>query len=287
MTTEVESTVDQEVPATQTEEQVVEAQDDGGFAAAFEAARSGEELPPEPAAEEPVAGPEPAPPEPTIDERFAALEAKFSQELGRVRDTAAGRIGEVNQRMQQMLSQQQTAGQSSLKLSKDNMKRLSSEFPEIAEMLAEDLSEALKGYGGSSSQFDPSVIDQKVAEATTVIADRLTKDNERFRLSLVEENWEEVIGVPDVDGNIPDTEYRRWLSKQDDEYQQKVGGSWNAREIAASIKKFREDTAKAKQQVQQRKTRLADAVTPTGGTQVAPAPDATDDFLAGFRSVRG
>lgn len=285
MTEEVAPEVTEVVPATPQEQE--QPQDDGGFSAAFEATMSGEDPPqaeatPEPALEaesEPESAP--VPPEPTVDERLAAMETRFNNEIARVRDTAAGRIGEVNHRMQQLLQQQRTAGGSNVKLSATSMKRLSEEFPEMAEMLAEDLTEALAGMGGGQPQIDPQVIDQLVTEKTKAIEDNLTRGMEKYKLSMTHKDWQQVV---QEDG------FNQWLFGQPPDYQQRINNSWDAGEIADALSAYkatRPAKAAVQQQAQQRKQRFADAVTPTQATQTAPVPSTDDDFLAGFKAVRG
>lgn len=256
---------------------------DGAFEAAFTAASTGEEyiLPaveePESAAEtEPE--PEPVPPEPTLDERLNALKSELQLELGKVRDTAAGRFGELNQRVQQVLTQQQSTGQSGAKLTKESMKRLGAEFPEMAEMLVEDLSEAFGSAGGSQPVFDPSVIDQRVEERVSVVKDELTKEFEKFKVSTVYSDWEDKVRTQD---------FKEWLWSKDEAYQERIGNSWDSKEIIKALSTFEQETKKAEVQTQQRNKRLEDAITPTTATKSAPVPDEYDAFLSGFKAVRG
>lgn len=271
---------------------------DDGFSAAFDATLSGEPVPQVEAKVEESPQPEEVkeaePPPPTVEELMAQMKSEFYTELGKVRDTAAGRVGELNQRVQQMLAQQKSSGGSGLQLSKEKLKRLSGEFPEMAEMIAEDLNEALASVGGQPQQFDQSQFDARLKEEVGSIHVSMTKDMERFKLGIVQPDWADVIGLPDENNVIPDTEFRRWLKTKPLEFQDRVASSWVATEIAGAINQFREETAKsqpntdlANQQAQQRKKRLEDAVTPTHARQAAPQPSVEDDFEAGFRAVRG
>lgn len=274
--------VREELAPVEAQETVTQESDNAAFEAGF-AIGSGDEVEAPVAVEEPIQeeAVEPenvTPPPPTTEQLIEQAKAEIYRELAKVRDTSAGRIGEVNQRMQQLLSQQQSAGGSGVKLTKESLKRLNSEFGEMAEMLAEDLSEALGNFGGGAPAFDPSVIDQQVTQRVAAVKDELSKDMERYKLSLAHDDWEEVVGRED---------FRSWLGGQPLEYQDRINNSWNAREIATALSSFKEQTQKVQQQAQQRQERLANAVTPTQATQAAPAPDASDDFLAGWNSVRG
>lgn len=264
MTEEVREEIVEE-PATE-EQQDSSNEFESGFALG-----AGEDPAPEP--EEPQE--EEAQPEPSIDDRFAEMSAKFNQELAKVRDTAAGRIGEMQQRMQQMLSQQSSSGGSGLNLTKDNLKRLSGEYPEIAEMLAEDLSESLK-LGGQS--FDPSIIDQRVEERVSREREEMKKDMEKFKLSMIHSDWEDV---------VQDDKFRTWLGGQPLEFQDRINASWDSREIAGALSAYKEQTQKVQQQAQQKQKRLEAAVPTTKATHTAPAPDLNDAFASGFNSVRG
>lgn len=271
MTEEVREELVEESVNEETQEQV---NPNDNFEAGFEKGATGEEPVVEEPAEEEVR--EEVPPEPTIDDRLAEMSSKFNQELAKVRDTAAGRIGEMNQRMQQMLSQQSSSGSSGVKLTKENLKRLSGEYPEIAEMLAEDLSESLKMNGGVN--FDPSIIDQRVNERVAQERDAMMKDMEKFKLSMLHSDWEDV---------TRDEKFRTWLGGQPLEYQDKIGSSWDAKEIAGALTAFKEQTNRVQQQAQQKQKRLEAAVPTTKATQTAPAPDLNDAFASGFKSVRG
>lgn len=51
--------------------------------------------------------------------------------------------------------------------------------------------------------------------------------------------WAEVVGLPDVDyGATPDTEYRRWLAMQPDEYQHEINNAWSPVVIGDSLDAF-------------------------------------------------
>lgn len=218
-----------------------------------------------------------APPVLTPEELIAQAKAEIYQELAKVRDTSAGRIGEVNQRMQQLLSQQQSTGQSGVKLTRESLKRLNAEFGEMAEMLAEDLSEALGGMG-AAPQFDPEVINQRVQQEVAVVRDSMVKDMEMWKLSTVHPDWSDV---------VKKDEFRTWLAGKPLEYQDRINSSWDAREIAGALSSFKDETQRVQQQAQQRKTRLEAAITPTKATQVAPTASDADEFAAGFFKVAG
>lgn len=267
------------VPAEQ--EQEVATNEPDTSAADFEAGfaeASGEEpvVSEEPVKEEAKAEPvQEAPPGPTPEELIAQAKAELYQEIARVRDTSAGRIGEVNQRVQQLLSQQQSTGQSGAKLTKENLKRLNAEFGEMAEMLAEDLSDL--GIGGAPA-IDTAVIDRMVEERVSAASEAMAMKLEMFKLSTVHSDWDEV---------VKKQEFRSWLASKPLDYQDRINASWDAREIAGALSSFKDETQKVQQQAQQRKTRLEAAITPTKATQSAPTVSEADEFAAGFFKVAG
>ena len=114
------------------EEQTVDVapDDDAAFLAGF----NGEETAP--------ADPEPEPP-PTMfgftEDQFKDLFAK-AQEVDRLKEREAkvfGTLGSLKQTLDNLRQQQP---QATAKVTKESLKRLSAEFPEMAEMLADDLS---------------------------------------------------------------------------------------------------------------------------------------------------
>lgn len=258
-----------EEPAAEAPEQKQQADDDAAFEAGFNAA-AGQE--PE---EAPAVEPEPEPQEATfagykeseIKEMFEAVAALKQRE-----SKIFGSMGALKQTIDSLRSQTQSAP---VKLTPDSLKRLSKEFPEIAQMLAEDLSEALPSGGAAAPVNVDDIVEQKVqtrlSEASRALETRL--------LSMQHRDWQQVVQSPEFTG---------WKETLPEEVKTELDNSWDATFIGEKLSEFKEWRTKSTQVKQTNKQRLAAAVAPTRGTAtVRPAQTETDAFYAGFKAVRG
>jgi len=206
-------------------------------------------------------------------------------------DTAHGRYGELVRKLQEI--QSATPAGYDVEVTDDIVADLSEEFPELGQKALS----AFKKFAGKLKGTQPAGVDageveKKIVDTRQQIA--------REVLSITHEGWEEVVGLPDKDGKVPDTEYRRWLAQQPEEYRTSVLSTWSAAELAKSITKFSKEKAAAEQAAAAsgkaagtkapaakqptRSDRLAAAVTPKGESGAAPGPTEDDEFEAGFKS---
>lgn len=274
------------------ESQVVEQGDNASFEAGFAEAR-GEELPTkaETTAEElvvvePETAEEPAE-EPTPEQvRIAGMtEDELKTLLSKVSSIddlssqvrkAFGKYGELNQAIQS-LQQRQGGG---MKLTAGQLTRLSGEYPELAELLASDLNEALASSGGSAPQVDFSAeIGKAIAPVKQDFEKRLVKRDH-----------------PDCDQIFMSNDFHLWMdSALSPEDKQQLKSSWDADLISAKLTDFKawkkaadEQTEAQKEgQKEQKQKRLESAVAPTGSKQTGPNIQSEDDaFAEGFNRIR-
>ncbi len=228
--------------------------------------------------------------------KVPALEQALSQQLPGIQQAFAeevrkvyGKIGELNRTLESL--------RQGRKLSAAQLKRLNTEFPEIAGMLAEDFSEIYAAQEGQQAAQDqaqqasqqaaaPAPQAPQQADIQKLISDSvnnavagISAQAERKALALVHPGWEEIVQSP---------EFATWLQSLPPEQARHYAESEDARIASEAISLF-SDAAKAKANVKQTKqTRLERAVAPTG--ESAPAPNTIDDeqaFVIGFNSQRG
>lgn len=255
-------------PAAQ-EEQVAapsETSDDAAFQAGFDTARSGGEPEPEPEPPKLIAG--------FTEDQVKELLQKAS-EVDRLKERESkvfGSIGALRQAVDQLRNQPQSkAAAAPVNIA---LKRMSQEYPEMAESLMEDLKESLAGGVGGQA-FDPRVVDEIVNQRL----DHTSKGYEMKLLSVMHPDWR----------TIPASqEFAQWKGTLAPDELQIVNDSWDAIAVGDTLTKFKAWKAQTSQAKAQRQSRLEAAATPTRGART-PTPSMTenDAFVAGFKSVRG
>lgn len=160
-----------------------------------------------------------------VDEIKAAIEQRYNG-LG-------GKIGGI----ERFLSELKAGSGKKVEISKDDLKELFDEedgFPQFGEKALLGLNRALAKIsvlGGST--MTPEQLDTLLSEREA--------HREIVRLDRKQPDWRDTVGLPDpVTKAVPDTDYRRWLATQPDDYQQDIKDSVSAREIAESITQFKE-----------------------------------------------
>jgi hypothetical protein len=265
-----------------------EQEDVAAFEAGFSEAR-GDESPISETTEEvsttepePAAEPEPTPepePEPEIvlagmtEEQLKSVLAK----AGEVDDLKSqvrnlfGRLGEVNGRLQQ---QAQVANQTR-RIGADQLQRLRASYPDLADDLAEDLSNIALGGGQTVQEFDSSALKQEFSQEL----ERIKQANEAKLLSIKHRDWVDVRASDD---------FKLWEQTLPTEVYHELNNSWDAVYLADKFDEFKEWRAKAIESKNQKRDRLSAAITPTRGNARSTHTVADDDaFLAGFKAVRG
>ena len=282
MSLETETEITQEVTApeveTPVEQETAEASpqdDDAAFLAGFKGVVEGVEEVEQSAEPEPEPAPEPEP-EPVkliagyTEDQLRDLLSK-AQEVDRLKEREAkvfGTLGSLKQAIDSMRNQQPTA---TANFSKDRFKRLSAEFPEMAEMLAEDLSGlALPQQAG----LDISAVESAINERIEVVK----REQETKLLGVVHRDWRQVVQEP---------EFQVWKGNLAPEAQEVLNNGWDAELIAEGLTAFKEWKTKAAQTKVSKQSRLEAAVAPRTTARAAPVQTDEDAFMQGFKEVRG
>lgn len=209
-----------------------------------------------------------------IDEISGALEKQFG--------TAFGKIGGIERVLDQLKSSAPAGGK--IELSKEIVADLAAEFPEMAELQYKTLQKLVDVLNTrppapevpAAAQPSPVVVDEAAIEL------RVRRTIAEETLDAFDEKWRETIGLPDSKGAIPDTEFRKWLKTQPNEYATKVESTYSAAVLTDALSKFKAAQTKA----QGRREVLDAAVDVTGSGGQAPDARSTDDdeFNSGFKS---
>ena len=281
--------------------------EEAAFAAAFNATRGVEEPTPEPAVEEAaveqvttdeqgateeaaeqVAAEEAAPAKLiaglTEDQVAAALTRAGA--LQSTVDKMAGRLGSLMQQIEALKSNPPTtqAAQQSLDL---KLERLSAQFPELANLLREDLSTLQQAQASSPApagltkeQFDAAMTERLAGTTAS-----LTEQMEMKILSIQHPDWLDVIKTPQFslfrDNVLPPGVGQQLMASEDSAF------------ISSKLTEFKQWRDKQSAPAQPaptsaaRKNRLSAAVVPSGAGPAPRAPQTEEDaFLAGFKAVR-
>lgn len=184
-----------------------------------------------------------------------------------------GKLGEYQRKINELSSK--PAGQQ-IAFSKDALKKLGGEFPELAELLAEDLS-ALS-LNSAASSADPEQVEKIVAERV----EQIRVENEKKLLTLAHRDWRDA---------IKSDEWKIWRATLPAEAQQVLDTSQDAMQIADAITDFKgwkqTNVAQAEAASRRRANRLEKSVMPAGVPASGPArlPDSAG-LNAGFSRVR-
>jgi hypothetical protein len=217
-------------------------------------------------------------PKPTPEERFAGytqaeVQAAFAklakvETLEQSQSKTFGMLGSLKQTIDALRAQPGTP----VKLSRDSLKRLNAEYPDLADALAEDLG----NFGGNAAPaVDPNQINEIV---TTGIRTARQADASEF-LKDEHGDWVQTVKSP---------EFAAYLGTLDPETQKRVKGSENPFYVSKQLTQFAEWKAKSEQVVKTKQSRLEAAIPPTkGGAAGKTGPTDEDAFMEGFKAVRG
>ena len=276
-------------------------QEAAGFEAGF-AEASGHEMPPveveaqvEPQSVESASEPEPEVEEiipefgltpSAIRQRLAkidemdALKAEM-QQLVQHRDRQYGTIGEMKQRLQQL---QDRPAQSSTRLTSANLKRLSGEYPELAELLTQDLNEAIEigGAPATAASFDPQQIEQLLANRTAEVErraqDGTMRQVQQLLLARDHPDWKDVAASAD---------FTLWKANLDPSERTMLDNSWDSNMISSALTAYKSWQGKQQERTVSKRNRLERAIQPNGVYATNDTAGEVDAFMAGFNAVRG
>jgi hypothetical protein len=205
-----------------------------------------------------------------------AMLPKLQKSLDTTNGTFGSRLADQQRIIEQL--QQQRVGS----LSPDKLKRLSQEFPEIAEMLAEDLNDVM-GSGGQG--FDAAQVDQYVNPKVQALEDRIEQKERALELRSLNRNhrdWREVAAFePMQDGRVnwKNPAFGQWVNGQPEDVRQQLISGWDADFISDKLTEFKEAT-KPKAV---KKQSLESAIIPRG-VQGRAISTETDEEEAAYRA---
>ena len=235
----------------------------------------------EPAAQD-DANKEPEKVEPTLEEKLqAALERvqKLERALDKTNGTYGNELNHLRRKVAEVESQRREAVKS---ITPAQLKRISEQYPELAEALANDLTDAFgatvevkqQEQQPQAPQDDPRL--NTIQESTEKLAEQV-KQIALTELSRVHEDWRTVARwwVEDVPGvgkviQWANPKFAEWVNHQDDGVREAVFNGEDVSAIAQVITKFKNETKPAQQQetTTQNKSgvnkKLEKAVLPTG-----------------------
>ena len=236
----------------------------------------------EPAAQDDDANKEPEKVEPTLEEKLqAALERvqKLERALDKTNGTYGNELNHLRRKVAEVESQRREAVKS---ITPAQLKRISEQYPELAEALANDLTDAFgatievkqQEQQPQAPQDDPRL--NTIQESTEKLAEQV-KQIALTELSRVHEDWRTVARwwVEDVPGvgkviQWANPKFAEWVNHQDDGVREAVFNGEDVSSIAQVITKFKNETKPAQQQetTTQNKSgvnkKLEKAVLPTG-----------------------
>lgn len=196
------------------------------------------------------------------------------------RDRLYGMVGSLKQQLQQVSERaQQQVQPSGVKFSAESLKRMRSEYPELADLLAEDLSEAISVGGNVPSPvFDPSQLAPLFEQREAALTDRLQRQYEAKLLTLAHPDWQEVAQSAD---------FKLWKGMLAPELRDRLDSSVDSYEISQGLSAFKDWKEQQVHRNVSKKQRLERAVQPSGVPATSDTATEYDDFLSGFAKVRG
>ena len=204
-------------------------------------------------------------------------------------DKMAGRLGNLMQQIEALKAAPPTtqAAQQSLNL---KLEKLSGQFPELANLLREDLSDLQQTQVASPAPAAPVGLTQEQFDAAlnarlAGTTEQLTEQMEVKILSIQHPDWLELIKTPQFalfrDNVLPAGVGAQLMASSDSAF------------ISSKLTEFKEWRAKSQAPAAPtpvpaaRKNRLAQAVIPNGDRSAPRAPQTEEDaFLAGFKNAR-
>lgn len=142
------------------------------------------------------------------------------------------------------------------------LKRLSTEYPELAQPLAEDISEAIQsamakaGHTGDISSIVSAEVKQiRQADAIEALADE----------------------HPDYESVRETPAFKAWIATKDAAYQERFYTTWNPAIVSRNLTEFKTQQTAQSNTREKKHTRLAAAITPQGTNQPGKSSTLPDE----------
>ncbi len=224
-------------------------------------------------------------------QRVDELERQLQGTAGKV----FGKFGEVQRALQELqqrrgTSQSDSQEERAAQITADKLKRLHDEYPDIAELLAGDLSEVMGSGNQAGQSVTPDQLDEMLNERMQQVqqpnVDSLvTQRVEERLLSFRHPDWREVANSE---------AFHQWQQSLPQAEREKLDATWDSDYIAQKLDEFKKAQQPSQESSsQQRSTsskhdRLRNNVQPRGAANTDP-PAMTDEqaFEFGFKRARG
>lgn len=191
--------------------------------------------------------------------KIEEIEQMTSAEIRKIH----GKFGELNRALLELQKNGQTQQQAKVNFNGASFKRMQAEFPEIAEILAEDFN----NFGTADNTQSNEVIESRVAQ----VREELSKDMQKSLLLIQHKDAPQLLVSDD---------YKVWKQTLPDEERVKLDDSWDAMYIGEKLTEYKNWNAAKNSGTQERRDRLQRAITPRS-TQAALKPQAMTE-LDGF-----
>lgn len=191
--------------------------------------------------------------------KIEEIEQMTSAEIRKIH----GKFGELNRALLELQKNGQTQQQAKVSFNGASFKRMQAEFPELAEILAEDFN----NLGTADSPQSNEVIESRVAQ----VREELSKDMQKSLLLIQHKDAPQLLVSDD---------YKVWKQTLPDEERAKLDDSWDAMYIGEKLTEYKSWYAAKNSGTQERRDRLQRAITPRS-TQAALKPQAMTE-LDGF-----
>lgn len=199
-----------------------------------------------------------------------------------------GRIGALTDEIKQLKTTKEAEGKPAAATPVE-LARLRAEYPDLAEVLTEDLAKALGGLAQKGS--DPKELEELV---NTRVQEGVAREAARLRDAAVDDahpTWRKDLFTEDpaTKAKKPTADYLAWRATLGEQQAQAFESSTNPYHVIRELNKFYEWKGKAAKVEAEKQNRLKAAVTPQGVQRPSP-PNLSDDeamrkgFEEGFNS---
>ncbi|UOF76807.1 hypothetical protein [Caudoviricetes sp.] len=193
----------------------------------------------------------------------------------------AGQYGSALQQIQR-LDAAIKSGAGAPQFSKEKLKKLSESFPELAEILADDLA-GIFGAQKTETADPKGPTPDPLKEVSDQFSRQMAQKEETYQrkiLTIMHPNWLEMVHEP---------EFSAFTSKLSQSEQELLNSGWDAEQIGAILTRYKQSKSTSQQSTVSstpKKDRLSAAVVPKSGAR-APSGDTEEDaFTKGFNSIR-
>ena len=190
-----------------------------------------------------------------------------------------GKVGDLNDKLLQALKPKETEGKPAV-LSGVELKRTLAEFPELANLLTEDLGEALKGI--SPGAVDPQQVEALVNERVSNRVNQEIAQLRRDQTLDVHPNWIKDLWVTDANGtptNQRTESYTAWLKTMPEADQVAFEKSNNPSFVNRKLTDYYAWQTKTAKAATEKQDRLKAAITPQGVAKTGPQTISEEDAI--------